>query len=56
MLQKDPSKRPSIKNVLEDPWLKKYNATKIIEKRRKSRELSTCDFQVYTTFDEQNIK
>lgn len=56
MLQKDPSKRPNIKLILEDPWLTKYNKTNIVDKRRKSREIRACDFEVYTTTDEKSLK
>jgi len=53
MLQKDPTKRPSIKTVLEDPWLTKYNKNNLPEKRRKSRDTSECTFQIYTTTEEK---
>lgn len=56
MLQKDPAKRPNIKTVLEDPWLTKYNKTSLPEKRRKSREISECDFKIYTTTDEKELQ
>lgn len=46
LLQKDPNKRMSIKEVLEHPWIKKINQ-KAHEMRRDSKDLGN-QFKVYT--------
>lgn len=56
MLNKDPKKRPDIKTILEDTWITKYNKSSLPEKRRKSKELKTSDFEIYSSFDENTIK
>ena len=57
MLNKDPKKRPDIKTVLEDSWITKYNKSSLPEKRRKSKELSLSNFEIYSsTDDKKSIK
>jgi len=51
-LQKDPSKRFSIKEVLEHPWIQKYHGTNLPEIRRKSRDSTSSIFKMYSTCDE----
>jgi hypothetical protein len=46
-LQKDPIRRMTIKQVLEHPWILKYDKAKLPEKRRNSRDAS--QFIIYTT-------
>jgi hypothetical protein len=46
----------SIKEVLEHPWIQKYNKSNLPEMRRKSHDLSTSLFKIYTTTDEQNTE
>jgi serine/threonine protein kinase len=48
LLQKDPTKRLSIKQVLEHNWIKKNNKT-LPEIRKKSREILYSTFKIYTT-------
>lgn len=42
----------SIKEVLEHPWIQKYNKTKLPEIRRKSKDFAGSTFKIYTTTDE----
>jgi hypothetical protein len=43
-----------IKEVLEHPWIQKYNKSKLPEMRRKSHDGSTSVFKIYTTASEEN--
>lgn len=54
LLQKEPNKRMSMKDVLEHPWIQKFNKTKLPEMRRKSRDLNASTFKMYTITDETN--
>jgi len=38
-----------IKEVLEHSWIQKYTKTGLTEKRRGSKELSSGNFQMYTS-------
>ena len=51
LLQKDPSKRLTIKEVLEHPWIQKYNKSKLPELRKKTDSNSGSMFKIYTTTD-----
>ena len=52
LLQKDPSKRMVIKEVLEHPWIQKYNKSTLNDRRRTSSESNGSMFKIYTTTDE----
>jgi len=52
LLQKDPMKRMEIKEALEHPWIQKFNKTTLPEQRRKSKEVQSSNFKLYTTTDE----
>lgn len=54
MLNKDPSKRPSIKTVLEDCWITKYNKSSLPEMRRKSKDLTESNFGIYSISEESS--
>jgi hypothetical protein len=56
LLQKDPSKRMTIKEVLEHPWIQKFNKTKLPEMRRQSKDDKASNFKIYTTTDETHEK
>ena len=57
MLNKDPKKRPDIKTILEDTWITKYNKSSLPDKRRKSKQLTVSEFEIYSSTDEkQTIK
>ena len=50
LLNKNPKKRMVIKEVLEHPWIQKYNKnSKLFEVRRKSKDFS--DFETYTNVE-----
>lgn len=52
-MQKDPAKRMDIKQVLEHPWIQKFNKTNLPEQRRKSKDVhSSSSFKLYTATDE----
>ena len=53
-MNKDPTKRPSLKEILEDAWLQKYvKQPEIVHKRKKSREIKeNNDFEIYTTTED----
>jgi len=51
LLQKDPKKRMTIKEVLEHSWIQKFTKTGLTEKRRGSRDMSGS-FQIYTSTTE----
>jgi serine/threonine protein kinase len=51
LLQKDPSKRMSIKEALEHPWIHKYSKTNLPEIRRQSKEAKGPDFTIYSSAD-----
>lgn len=46
----------SIKEVLEHPWIQKYNKTKLPEIRRQSKDLTGSTFVIYSTTEEQKSK
>jgi len=52
LLQKDPAKRMDIKQVLEHPWIQKYNKTSLPEQRRKSKDVQSSSFKLYTATDQ----
>jgi len=52
LLQKDFTKRMDIKEVLEHPWIQKYNKSSMPEIRKKSRDFSGSTFQIYSSTDE----
>jgi hypothetical protein len=53
LLQKEPTKRMNIKEVLEHPWIQKFNKTKLPEIRRKSKDTNQgSTFKIYSTTDE----
>jgi serine/threonine protein kinase len=47
LLNKDPKKRSSINEVLEHPWLIKYN-NKLCEVTKKKKDNKNCYFELYT--------
>lgn len=53
LLQKNPSKRMDIKQVLEHPWIQKFNKTSLPELRRKSKDFNQSVFKIYTITDEK---
>lgn len=53
LLQKDPNKRMKIREVLEHPWIQKYNKSKLPEMRRKSHDGSSSVFKIYTSASEE---
>jgi hypothetical protein len=56
LLQKDPSKRMSIKEVLEHPWIQKYTKTKLTELRRQSKDIKSSNFKVYASSGDDTQK
>ena len=48
LLQKDPEKRMTIKQILEHEWIKKYY-TKVTEERKKSVDISGSSFKLYAS-------
>lgn len=56
LLQKEPSKRITIKEALEHPWIQKFNKTKLPEMRRKSKEFNASTFKIYSTTEEGGEK
>jgi hypothetical protein len=42
----------SIKEVLEHPWIQKYNKTVLPELRKKSKDQNYSNFKLYTCTDE----
>lgn len=48
LLQKDPDKRMTIKQILEHEWIKKYY-TKVTEERKKSVDISGSSFKLYAS-------
>jgi Ca2+-binding EF-hand superfamily protein len=52
LLQKDFTKRMDIRQVLEHPWIQKYNKSSMPEIRRKSRDYNGSNFQIYSSTDE----
>jgi hypothetical protein len=52
LLLKDPSKRMTIKEVLEHPWIQKFNKTFLPELRKKSRDQTLSNFKLYASTDE----
>jgi len=52
LLQKDPNKRMEIRQTLEHPWIQKFNKTSLPEQRRKSKEIHSFNFKLYTVTDE----
>jgi hypothetical protein len=43
----------SIKEVLEHPWIQKYNKSNLPEMRRKSHDANSSVFKMYTSANEQ---
>jgi serine/threonine protein kinase len=52
LLQKDPSRRITIKQVLEHSWIQKYSKTILPEIRKKCKDLLYSTFKIYTTTDD----
>jgi serine/threonine protein kinase len=51
LLNKDPKKRMTIKEVVEHPWIQKYNkSSKIFDQKRKSKDFS--EFETFTNITE----
>jgi hypothetical protein len=46
----------SIKEVLEHPWIQKYNKSKLPEMRRKSDVNSASVFKIYSNVNEEVTK
>ena len=44
----------TINEVLEHPWIQKFNKTKLPEIRRKSHDDKGSTFKIYSTTDESN--
>jgi hypothetical protein len=52
LLQKDPSKRMVIKEVLEHPWMQKHVNSNLMEIRRQSRDVTGSNFKLYSMAEE----
>ena len=42
----------TIKEVLEHPWIQKYNKTSLPEQRKKSKDVHHSAFKLYASTDE----
>ena len=51
-MQKDPNKRMGINEVLEHPWIQKFNKTKLPELRKKTKDQNMSSFKLYASTDE----
>jgi len=47
-LQKNPSKRMSVKEALVHPWIKKFENPDLVDKRRQSKLIKESDFELFT--------
>lgn len=47
-LQKNPSKRMTIKEALVHPWIKKFDDMNLVDKRRQSKINKDGDFELFT--------
>lgn len=47
-LQKNPVKRITVKEALLHPWIKKFDDTAIVDKRRASKLAKEIDFELFT--------
>ena len=57
LLEKDPKKRMTIKQVLEHPWLQKFqsiNQTEIFSKRKNKDLTGGEEFKIYSTSSSKN--
>jgi serine/threonine protein kinase len=55
LLNKDPNKRMQIKEVLDHPWLQRFNKTKIAEQRRGSKDVKTSHFKLYAATISEDV-
>jgi len=53
-MQKEPTDRLTIRDILEHPWLQKYHKSNLPEMRRRSRDLSSSIFKMYSTCDDNS--
>jgi serine/threonine protein kinase len=53
LLNKDPSKRMSIKEVLDHSWIQKFTKNKVTD-RRTSNDSNSSNFSLYTTINEES--
>ena len=44
-----------IKDVLDHPWLQRFNKNKIAEQRRNSKDSKVSAFKLYATINEQDV-
>lgn len=49
LLQKEPTKRMTIKDALEHPWIQKHSKSNLPEIRRQSKEIKKSDFTIYSS-------
>jgi serine/threonine protein kinase len=56
MVNYDPQKRPSIEDILDDPWLKEYNKLTDEEKKKLENEVIEKEFEEREKILEQNNK
>jgi serine/threonine protein kinase len=52
LLNKDPSKRMTIKEVLDHSWIQKFTKNKVADMRRISKNSNNSNFSIYTTTNE----
>lgn len=51
-LNKNPSRRMTVKEALIHPWIKKFDNVSIVDKRRQSKHTNDCvDFELFTKND-----
>lgn len=48
-LQKNPSKRMTVKEALMHPWIKKFDSDSMIEKRKLTKQDKESEFEVFTS-------
>jgi len=52
LLNKDPKKRMEIKQLLEHPWIQKFQKNSILDLRRNSKDTNVNVFKFYTSIEE----
>ena len=52
LLNKDPSKRMTIKEVLDHSWIQKFTKNKVADLRRITKNSNDSNFSIYTTINE----
>lgn len=54
MLSKDPSKRMTIKEVLDHSWIQKFTKNKVTDLRRGSKDINASHFKIYAVIEDTN--